>query len=92
MKIDWAKKLSSRKFWSMVAAFVSSMIAFFGGAESVAVQVTSLIVCGGAIVSYILTEGKVDAAGAQAGASKSAYEAPTATVEDDEDDCYGMTD
>lgn len=65
MKIDWAKKLSSRKFWSLIASFVSSMIAFFGGSESVAVQVTSLIVLGGAIVAYILTEGKIDAAAAK---------------------------
>lgn len=87
MKIDWAKKLSSRKFWSLIASFVSSMIAFFGGSESVAVQVTSLIVLGGAIVAYILTEGKVDAANA----SKSTYGAPPATAEDADDGC-GMTD
>lgn len=68
MKIDWAKKLSSRKFWSLIASFVSSMIVFFGGSESVAVQVTSLIVLGGAIVAYILTEGKIDAAGVKANA------------------------
>ena len=80
MKIDWAKKLSSRKFWSLIASFVSSMIAFFGGSESVAVQVTSLIVLGGAIVAYILTEGKVDAASA-ANASKPTYDAPTATAD-----------
>ncbi len=90
MKIDWAKKLSSRKFWSLIASFVSSMIAFFGRSESVAVQVTSLIVLGGAIVAYILTEGKVDAASA-ANASKSTYGAPPATAEDADDGC-GMTD
>ena len=90
MKIDWSKKLYSRKFWSLIASFVSSMIAFFGGSESVAVQVTSLIVLGGAIVAYILTEGKVDAASA-ANASKSTYGAPPAMVEDADDGC-GMTD
>lgn len=91
MKIDWAKKLSSRKFWSMIASFVSSMIAFFGGSESVAVQVTSLIVLGGAIIAYILTEGKVDAASASAAnANKPTYDAPMATA--DADGGYGMTD
>ena len=80
MKIDWAKKLSSRKFWAMVAAFAQSTITAFGGTESTAVRVASIIVGGGAIIAYILTEGKVDAASA-ANASKPTYDAPTATAD-----------
>ncbi len=88
MKINWIKKLTSRKFWMAVASFVSMLIVAFGGSEAVASQVTALIIAGATVVAYILGEGYADAAGVQANA-KPAYEAPTATVEDD--GC-GMTD
>lgn len=91
MKINWIKKLTSRKFWMAVASFVSMLIVAFGGSEAVAAQVTALIIAGATVVAYILGEGLTDAAGVQAGA-KPAYEAPTATVEDDEEDGCGMTD
>lgn len=42
-KIDWIRKLTSRKFWLSVASFVSMLIVALGGAESVATQVTGLI-------------------------------------------------
>lgn len=87
MKIDWIRKLTSRKFWLAIASFVSMLIVAFGGSEAVASQVTALIIAGATVVAYILGEGLTDAAGVQANAP--AYEAPTATVEDD--GC-GMTD
>ena len=82
MKINWIKKLTSRKFWMAVASFVSMLIVAFGGSEAVAAQVTALIIAGATVVAYILGEGLADAAGAQATA-KPAYDAPPATVEDD---------
>lgn len=82
MKINWIKKLTSRKFWMAVASFVSMLIVAFGGSEAVAAQVTALIIAGATVVAYILGEGFADAAGAQAKA-KPAYEAPPATAEDD---------
>ena len=82
MKINWIKKLTSRKFWMAVASFVSMLVVAFGGSEAVASQVTALIIAGATVVAYILGEGLTDAAGVQANA-KPAYEAPTATVEDD---------
>ena len=81
MKINWIKKLTSRKFWMAVASFVSMLIVAFGGSEEVAAQVTALIIAGATVVAYILGEGLADAAGVQAKA-KPAYETPTATVED----------
>ena len=60
-KIDWKRKLTSRKFWLAIAAFVSSMIVFFGGSEEVAVQVTALIIEGATVVAYIIGEGMADA-------------------------------
>lgn len=64
MKIDWARKLTSRKFWMAVATFVSMMIAAFGGAESTASQVSALIIAGATVIAYIIGEGLADAAGA----------------------------
>ena len=36
MKIDWKRKLTSRKLWVAVAGFVSGLILAFGGAENTA--------------------------------------------------------
>lgn len=60
-KIDWTRKFTSRKFWAAIASFVSMLIVFFGGAEDVAVQVTSLIMAGATVIAFILGEGLVDA-------------------------------
>ena len=40
-KIDWVRKLTSRKLWTAVASFVSMMIVATGGAENTATQVTA---------------------------------------------------
>lgn len=61
-KIDWISKLTSRKFWAAVAAFVSMLIVSLGGAEQTAAQVTAIIMAGAAVVAYIIGEGLVDAA------------------------------
>ena len=61
-KINWKKKLTSRKFWVAVASFVSMLIVALGGAESQATQVTALIMAGAAVVAYIVGEGLTDAA------------------------------
>jgi hypothetical protein len=62
MKIDWVRKLTSRKFWAAVASFVSMMVVAFGGAESQATQITALIMAGASVVAYIIGEGLADAA------------------------------
>lgn len=59
--IDWKKKLTSRKFWMAIAGFVSMLIAFFGGSDELAAQITSLILAGATVVAYILAEGFIDA-------------------------------
>lgn len=60
--INWVKKLTSRKFWTAVASFVSMMIVATGGTESTATQVTALIMAGASVVAYIIGEGLTDAA------------------------------
>ena len=63
MKIDWIKKLTSRKFWAAIAEFVTMLILAFGGTQETAVQVTALIMAGATVVAYIIGEGLIDAAG-----------------------------
>ena len=61
MKIDWVRKLTSRKFWLALTDFVSMMIVAFGYAESVATEVSALIMAGAGLVAYIIAEGLADA-------------------------------
>ena len=61
MKIDWARKLTSRKFWTAIVSFVTMLMIFFGYAESDATQVASIIMAGASVVAYIIGEGLVDA-------------------------------
>lgn len=61
-KIDWVRKLTSRKMWTAVASFVSMMIVATGGTENTATQVTALIMAGASVVAYIIGEGLTDAA------------------------------
>lgn len=61
MKIDWVRKLTSRKFWVALTDFVSMMIIALGFAEELAVQVSAIIMAGAGLVAYIIAEGLVDA-------------------------------
>ena len=61
MKINWVRKLTSRKFWLAVASFVSMLVVAFGGSENVATQTTALIMAGATVIGYILGEGLCDA-------------------------------
>ena len=61
-KIDWVRKLTSRKLWTAVASFVSMMIVATGGAENTATQVTALIMSEASVVAYIIGEGLTDSA------------------------------
>ena len=67
MKINWSKKLTSRKLWVAVAGLAANLIAVFGGAQETATQVTAIIMGGAAVIAYIIGEGLVDAAGKSAG-------------------------
>lgn len=61
-KIDWARKLTSRKMWAAVASFVSMMVVACGGEENTAAQVTALIMAAASMIGYIIGEGLTDAA------------------------------
>lgn len=61
MKIDWKRKLTSRKLWVSICAFVSLLIVALGGTENEAAQVASLIMAGATVIGYVIGEGLVDA-------------------------------
>ena len=60
--IDWKSKLSSRKFWAMVAGFVTPLLLAFGLSESIVTEIVSIITAGSAIIVYIFAESSVDKA------------------------------
>jgi len=60
MKIDWKRKLTSRKFWMAVASFVSMLVIAFGGSQEASSQITAIIIAGATVVAYIIGEGLTD--------------------------------
>ena len=61
MKIDWKKKLSSRKFWLAVVGFVTPLLIAFGVSETVAAEISAIIMSGASLIAYIIAEGFIDA-------------------------------
>lgn len=61
MKIDWKKKLTSRKFWVALIGFISSLLVAFNVDPGSVEQITSIIMSGATLIAYILAEGFVDA-------------------------------
>lgn len=60
MKIDWKRKLTSRKLWVSFASFMSMLLVFFGYSDNTATQVASLIMAGGSLIGYVIAEGLAD--------------------------------
>lgn len=58
-KIDWRRKLSSRKFWLAVAMFVIAIFAFLNMDMDVE-KTKALIIAAGTVVAYIVGEGFAD--------------------------------
>lgn len=63
MKIDWKRKLTSRKFWAAVVGFVSPTMIAAGASQSEVTQVTAIIMAGATLIAYIIGEGLTDVAG-----------------------------
>lgn len=61
-KINWARKLTSRKFWAAVVGFVTPIMTLAQVPDNTAVQVTAIIMAGGTLIAYIIGEGMTDAA------------------------------
>ena len=59
--IDWKRKLTSRKLWMAIVAFVTPLLLAFGLAETEVSQIVAIIMAGADVVAYIIAEGLVDA-------------------------------
>jgi phage shock protein PspC (stress-responsive transcriptional regulator) len=55
-------KLNSRKFWACVAGFVSGMAIVFGLDPNTVTTISGAIVAVATVVTYISSEGRIDAA------------------------------
>ena len=54
-------KLTSRKFWTAVAGFVTPLLVAFGMSEESAVKVSAIIMSCASFIAYMVSEGMVDA-------------------------------
>lgn len=63
--IDWKKKLSSRKFWLTASTFAVAVVALFAGSPELADRISALILAGGSVIAYVISESAVDAAAAK---------------------------
>ncbi len=62
MKIDWKRKLASRKFWISVASFVTLILMAAGMTEGESGQIASIIMAGATVIGYVIGEGLTDQA------------------------------
>ena len=60
-KADIIRKLTSRKFWLAVAAFVTELVIAFRGDAGFAETLSGMIMAGAAVIAYIVGEGLIDA-------------------------------
>ena len=60
MKIDWKRKLTSRKLWVAVAGFAAGIMMYFGAPADKAEDTSALILSGASVVAYIIGEGLAD--------------------------------
>lgn len=66
-KINWARKLTSRKFWAAVVGFVTPAMIAAGANDNSVAQVTAIIMGGATLIAYIIGEGMTDAANINSG-------------------------
>lgn len=59
-KTDIMRKLSSRKFWALLAGFIGSMLVVFNVGDNDIAQVTAVITAFGSVAVYMLAEASVD--------------------------------
>ena len=62
MKIDWKRKLTSRKFWLAVTGLIAGLVVAFRGSAELAETITGVIMSAASVVAYIVGEGLIDAA------------------------------
>jgi drug/metabolite transporter (DMT)-like permease len=61
VKIDWRRKLTSRKLWVAVASFITGVMLIFNAGATVE-TISGAVMAFGSVVAYIVGEGLTDAA------------------------------
>lgn len=59
---NWKTKLTSRKLWMAIAAFVTMLIIYFTGDADKAERISALVMAGATVIGYVIGEGLTDAA------------------------------
>ncbi len=59
-KIDWKRKLTSRKFWVAVISFITLLLIFFNVPQETVAKVAEIIMAGAVVIGYIIGEGLAD--------------------------------
>lgn len=59
-KQDILRKISSRKFWAAITAFVTSLLTAFNIADTVQSQILTIVAGVGALAIYMLAEAHAD--------------------------------
>lgn len=59
-KEDLIRKLTSRKFWVALVAFVTALLVAFNVDNGSVEQITTIIMSFGSLIAYILAEGIAD--------------------------------
>ena len=62
-KIDFVRKLTSRKFWIAITGLVSGLLLAFKVDADTIENVSGIIMAAASVVAYIIGEGLVDAEG-----------------------------
>lgn len=62
MSENLKRKLSSRKFWALLAGFIGSLLVVFNVGDNDIAQVTGVVTAFGSVAVYILAEASVDKA------------------------------
>ena len=81
-RINWINKLTSRKWWTSIISFVTLLIIAFGGTESTATQIASIIMAGAIVIGYTIGEGLIDSQGASGDIVVDASEVSKLTTEE----------
>ena len=63
MKIDWVRKLTSRKLWMAITGLIVGLLTLNGVDADKTEKIGGLIMMGASVVAYIIGEGLVDAGG-----------------------------
>lgn len=64
-EINWLQKLTSRKFWAALIAFITAILVFFNVSTEQIERIIALIGAFASLIAYTLAEGMVDKARAE---------------------------